>query len=84
MRVSQLPFSRLQSVLVDLGFVERVVDGKYRGFYHAHSDTLFVLRKYAPQDDVTLADLASVRNQLAWRGLLTEDAFDASLSKVSA
>jgi hypothetical protein len=74
----------LQSALLDLGFVERVLDDKYRGFYHADSDTLLVFRMYQPEDKVSLADLASVRKQLAWRGLLSEEAFDASLRKASA
>jgi hypothetical protein len=81
---SELPFAKLQSVLLDLGFVERVIDGKYLGFYHAGSDTLFAFRMYRPQDKVSLADLVSVRKQLAWRGLLSEEAFDASLCKASA
>jgi hypothetical protein len=84
MLFSDLPFTRLQAALLDLGFVERVLDGKYRGFYHAASDTLFVFRNYRPQDKVSQADLVSVRKQLAWRGLLSEEAFDASLSKASA
>jgi hypothetical protein len=84
MLFSELPFVKLQSTLIDLGFDERVIDDKYLGFYHAGSDTLFAFRMYRPQDKVSLADLASVRKQLAWRGLLSEQAFDASLCKVSA
>jgi hypothetical protein len=84
MLFSDLPFAKLRSVLLDLGFVERALEGKYLGFYHAQSDTLFAFRMYCPQDKVSLADLASVRKQLAWRGLLSEEAFDASLCKVSA
>ena len=84
MLFSDLPFAKLKSVLVDLGFVERVIDGKYLGFYHAESDTLFTFRRYRPQDKVSLADLVTVRKQLDWRGLLSEEAFEASLAKVSA
>ena len=84
MLLSDLPFTKLQSVLLDLGFSERVIDGKYLGFYHAKSDTLFAFRMYRPKDKVSLADVASVRKQHAWRGLLSEEAFDASLCKVSA
>jgi len=84
MLFSEIPFARLQSVLLDLGFVERVIDGKYIGFYHAESDTLFAFRMYRPQDKVSLADVASVRKQLAWRNLLSEEAFEASLCKASA
>jgi len=84
MLFSDLPFARLQSVLLELGFVERVIEAKYLGFYHAESDTLFAFRMYCPQDKVSLADLVSVRKQLAWRRLLSEEAFDASLGRVSA
>jgi hypothetical protein len=84
MLFSDLPFAKLQSTLLDLGFTKRTLDGKYRGFYHAHSDTLFAFRKYQPQDKVSLADLVTVRKQLAWRGLLSEEAFDASMCKASA
>lgn len=81
---SNLPFARLRSVLLDLGFIEREIEGKYLGFYHAESDTLFTFRKYRPQDKVSLADLITVRKQLDWRGLQTEEAFEASLGKASA
>jgi hypothetical protein len=84
MLFSDLPFAKLQAALLDLGFVERLIDGKYLGFYHAASDTLFAFRLYRPQDKVSLADLVSVRKQLAWRGLLSEEAFDASVCKASA
>jgi hypothetical protein len=33
---------------------------------------------------VSLADLVTVRQQLEWRGLLNEEAFDAALRKASA
>jgi hypothetical protein len=81
---SDLPFTNLQAALLNLDFVERELENKYRGFYHAASDTLFVFHNYRPQDKVSQVDLASVRKQLAWRGLLSEEAFDASLSKASA
>ena len=44
MHFSELPYAKLQSVLLDLGFVERLLDGGYPGFYHSPSDTLFVFR----------------------------------------
>jgi hypothetical protein len=58
MYLSDLPFSRLQAVLQELGFVERLSDDKYLGFYHAESDTLFVFRMYRADDKVSLADLS--------------------------
>jgi hypothetical protein len=84
MLFSDIPFARLQSALLELGFVERSIEGKYLGFFHVGSDTLFAFRMYRPQDKVSQADLVSTRKQLAWRGLLSEEAFDASLCKASA
>jgi hypothetical protein len=84
MLFSDVPFARLRSALLDLGFTERVIERKYLGFYHAGSDTLFAFRMYRPQGKVSLADLVSVRKQLAWHGLLSEEAFDASLCKAPA
>jgi hypothetical protein len=81
---SDLPFAKLRALLLDLGFVEGVVEGKYLGFYHADSDTVFPFRMYRPQDKVSMADLVTVRQQLDWRGLLREEAFDAALRKASA
>jgi len=37
MPVNDLPFARLRQLLLDLGFTERVIDGKYLGFTHAES-----------------------------------------------
>jgi hypothetical protein len=84
MTSSDLPFAQLRALLLELGFVEGVVDGKYLGFYHADSDTVFPFRMYRPQDTVSLADLVTVRQQLDWRGLLSAEAFDAALRKASA
>jgi hypothetical protein len=96
MYFSDLPFACLRKLLLDLGFTEHVVDGnqltkgfgvqgkKYLAFNHPESDTSFLFRFYRPQDNVSRADLVNVRSQLAWRGLLSEDAFDASLKKASA
>ena len=84
MGFSDLRFEKLRALLLDLRFVEGTIDDKYLGFYQAESDTFFTFRKYRAQDNVSLADLVTVRKQLAWRGLLSEETFDASLSKASA
>ena len=84
MPFSDVPFARLRALLLDLGFVERVIDGNSLGFYEAESDTVFVFRLYRPQDRVSMTDLAGVRSQLDWRGLLSREEFDAALRKASA
>jgi len=60
------------------------VDGKFHRFYHQESGTFFPLHLYRPQDKVSMADIGGVRFQLDWRGLLSREAFDAALLKVSA
>ena len=80
---SDLPFAKLRSVLLKLGFSERVLEGKYPAFYHEESDTFFVFRKYRSRDKVSMVDLVTVRKQLDWQGLMSEEAFEASLRKVS-
>ncbi|HJT76330.1 MAG TPA: hypothetical protein VJ739_03935 [Gemmataceae bacterium] len=84
MLFSDIPFARLRTLLLNLGFIERVIDGQSLGFYHAESDTVFMFRLYGPQDRVSMMDLAGVRFQLDWRGLLSREAFDAALRKASA
>jgi hypothetical protein len=84
MAPKDLPFARLRQLLLDLGFRERVVDGKYFGFTHAESGCFFALPLYRPQERVSNTDVAGVRSQLDWRGLLSEEAFDAALRKASA
>jgi hypothetical protein len=84
MHVSDVPFAKVRDLLLGLGFDERLIDGKYLGFYHAGSDTLFAFRMYGPQDMMSMVDLNDVRKDLDWRGLLSEEAFDAALRKASA
>jgi hypothetical protein len=80
----EIPFVKLRALLHALGFSERVIDGKYLGYYHAASDTNFTFHLYKLQEPVSMMDLTGVRKQLDWRGLLGDDAFDAALLKVSA
>jgi hypothetical protein len=90
MPLRDLPFAALRSLLLELGFEEKAVPPSAENpvagiaFYHAPSDSFFVFRQYRPQDRVSSMDVAGVRSQLAWRGLLSEQAFDAALRKASA
>jgi predicted RNA binding protein YcfA (HicA-like mRNA interferase family) len=84
MIISDVPYATLRKLLLDLGFVEKIVPGSHIIFGHAASKTVFVFRLYQPKDKVNLMDLVGVRKQLDWRGLLSEHAFDASLRKASA
>ena len=84
MSVNNFPFAKLRRLLLDLGFTERVIDGKYLGFTHAASGCFFSFPLYRPQERVSNTDLAGVRWELDWRGLLSQEAFDAALRKASA
>lgn len=84
MGTSDLSFTTLRRLLLDLGFREKTLPSSHLVFSHEPSETLFAFRAYAPHDKVTLADLRLVRSQLDLRGLLGADAFDALLLKVSA
>jgi hypothetical protein len=84
MAFSDIPFGKVRALLLGLGFDERVIEGRHLGFYHKDSDTLFAFRMYRPRDMVSLIDLADIRKQLDLRGLLSEEAFAATLRKASA
>lgn len=84
MSPNDLPFAKLRRLLLDLGFGERVIDGKYLGFTHEESGCFFAFPLYGPQERVSNTDLVGVRSQLDLRGVLSEEAFDAALRKVSA
>jgi hypothetical protein len=90
MLFSDVPFAALRKLLLDLGFVEKVVPGSSSVpvpalvFGHAESGAVFIFRQYRPQDRVSLMDLRGVRKQLDLRGLLSEEGFDAALRKASA
>ncbi len=56
MSPNNLPFAKLRRLLLDLGFSERVIDGKYLGFTHAGSGCFFALPRYGPQERVSNTD----------------------------
>jgi hypothetical protein len=90
MSFSDIPFAAIRQLLLDLGFVERamartpVTHVPAIVFGHAGSGAVFLFRTYRPQDQVSMMDLVGVRKDLDWRGLLSEEAFDAALRKASA
>jgi hypothetical protein len=80
-----IPFRRLRSVLLDLGFTESVVPtGPFWFFEHAPSNTVFVFRNYRPADHITWADHVAARKLLDEKGLLAADDFEELLHKTTA
>jgi hypothetical protein len=84
MQTSELPFSVLRRLLLDLDFSERVGPRSAIVFEHAPSDTMFVFRHYALDEKVNWPDYLSVRKQLDERGLLAQASFDQALQKTPA
>jgi hypothetical protein len=82
MKNDQIPFDCLRKVLLDLGFVETVVEGPYLLFENAASETLLPYRAYREGDAVSWADLAMTRRLLDERGLLEARELEARLDKV--
>jgi hypothetical protein len=58
--------------------------GKYLGFTHEESGCFFAFPLYGSQERVSNTDLLGVRSELDWRGLVSEEAFDAALRKAPA
>jgi hypothetical protein len=83
MKTSSVGFAQLRRLLLDLHFTESKKDAYWR-FEHADSDTVFLFRPYAPDDNVTMQDLAATRKHLDWRGLLSATAFDDFPTKTPA
>ena len=83
MKTSSIGFAQLRRLLLDLHFNETRKDGYWR-FEHPESDTVFVFRPYAADDNVTVQDLSTTRTHLDWRGLLSANAFDDHLTKTPA
>ncbi len=83
MKTSLVRFSRLRRLLLDLQFTETRTDEFHR-FEHPQSGIVFVFRPYAPNEFVTMPDVASTRTHLDWHGLLTANVFDDSLTKTPA
>ena len=83
MKTSSVSFGQLRRFLLDLQFREVRTEASWR-FEHQGSGTVFLFRPYAADDSVTVQDLTSTRTHLEWRGLLSGDVFDDSLTKTPA
>jgi hypothetical protein len=83
MKTSSVRFAQLRQLLLELHFAESRKDAYWR-FEHPDSETVFLFRPYTLADKVTEQDLAATRTHLDWRGLLSANAFDDSLTKTPA
>jgi hypothetical protein len=83
MKTSSVTFGQLRRLLLDLHFNEASTNSHWR-FEHPESGTVFLFRAYAAHENVSVQDLASTRTHLDWRGLLSSNEFDDSLTKAHA
>ena len=76
-------YGELERLLLEWGFaLERTTP--YAVFRHSGDDALIVLPRYRIQSRVTDAHLLAVRKTLNERGLVSQAAFDQSLSIAQA
>jgi len=83
MKKSTVRFERLRSVLEGIGFQATREHLGWR-FEHAASGAELIFRRYRPTDFVYAIDLFKVQSHLDWRGLMTPEAFESSLTKTPA
>lgn len=83
MKMSSVPFAQLRHLLGDLHFTETRANTYWR-FEHPESGADFLFRPYALDEKVNMADLATTRTHLDWRGLLSSQSFDDLLRKAPA
>ena len=83
MKTSEVQFAQLQRFLEQIGFSDGRDQQGWR-FEHPSSKTILLFRPYRATDHVYEHDLFLVRSQLNGRGLMTEQAFNESLTKTPA
>jgi hypothetical protein len=83
MKTSSVSFAQLRRLLLDLHFAETRTATYWR-FEHPASRTVMLFRPYSLDDNITMQDFASTRTHLDWRGLLSAQVFDDSLTKTPA
>jgi hypothetical protein len=81
METDCITYKQLDDLLVHLGFSRQHVGPKWLRYEHAASDTLITLVERGPHEPVRVTDAVSARRHLVEKGLITEDAFEAVLSR---
>lgn len=68
---------QVRQLLSDLGFTRSELDDRYDAFVEGRTDMFFALPKWDDDRPVRESDLASLRLQLSYRGLMEVAEFDA-------
>ena len=83
MKLTNVSFAQLRQLLLGLHFTEARKEKGWR-FEHPESGTIFLFRPYKADEKINMADFLGTRMELDWRGLVSADEFDNSLTKTPA
>jgi len=75
-----MTYKRLEEVLIDLGFV-KTVGSNYVVYKNARYDAVQILPQKNPEDELSTFHYLSVRNNVKWKGVTTEQSLDERLNR---
>lgn len=73
----------LRKVLLQIGFVDHSVPGKFCRFEHSLPNTYVLMPAYKDEDTVPSYHVAGTRDLLDYRGLMSPEAFEEALRERS-
>lgn len=77
--MAELSLTQFRGLLLELGFTDRSVAGKYYRFEHSMPNTWVLLPPYKADDLVMESDIVATRRLLDARGLISDKEFDKML-----
>ncbi|GDX40261.1 hypothetical protein LBMAG21_05530 [Armatimonadota bacterium] len=75
-----MTYRRLDEVLIDLGFV-KTVGSNYVVYKNARYDAVEILPQKDPEDVLSKWHYLSVRNNVKWKGVTTEQSLDERFNR---
>ncbi len=75
-----MTYKRLEEVLIDLGFV-KTVGSNYVVYKNARYDAVEILPQKNPEDILSTWHYLSVRKNVVWKGVTTEQSLDERLKR---
>jgi len=83
-KLSPVTFAQLRRFLLDLGFTETARASGGHRFAHAPTGAVLDFRPYQLRERVHWPDIARIKFDLDWRGLIPADSFDDAMQKTPA
>lgn len=80
----RVKFAQLDAVLEEMGFRMSVVSGLHVSYRHPALQKPILLRVHKPRDFVPDFELAYVRHELEWQGIMESAIFEEKLMAVAA